>query len=642
MSLVEFAMQFEPYYTNKGDTEESLDEDDAEQSQHRRKLITLTDKSKIVVRNFPAVVRVPFFMMHTDPENYFYSLLLQYQPYESESALLGEFDNARDAFLAREQELKEKSKHMEAFRKIDRQLEIAFNQAHAFDILQRSQEFVEEELEEEIPDHGMTDEQFQSACAAMNIKQRELFSAVTRSIQEQLSGSKQRFRLFVTGGAGVCKTFTFNALKNQVNRCFGKNAVKVAALTGVAARLAGGSTLHTMLKLPVQKDGFIVSNMPMLTGNYLKIMRKQWKDIEYIFIDEISMVPYEMLCMIDSRLRQLKNKDDEAFGGLNIMLFGDLMQLPPVKGAQVFDQPVRFLPAPHLWRYFRLVELTENMRQQGDTCFADLLNALRIGELKGPHFDLLLSKTLVDATGEFALNKAIRIYPLRAQVDAHNNAVLEYYRSQGERIYKIKAQDHVADATRNVENVNLDNIIPADINKTGGLPKELEIFIGAKVMLRSNINVEKGLVNGAIGNITEIIWPYFRRDQIYDTDVPSVRIDFGRDGIHLIEPQSIQFPAKFNYGTIERRMLPIVLCWACTVHKMQGCTVDYAVVYLGKCLFQKGQAYVALSRVRSLDGVRIVDMECSKLSGKIPCNEKAIEEMERLRKYNPPDDPQPS
>ena len=107
-----------------------------------------------------------------------------------------------------------------------------------------------------------------------------------------------------------------------------------------------------------------------------------------------------------------------------------------------------------------------------------------------------------------------------------------------------------------------------------------------------------------MGTITEIVWPLFRRDQMYDTDIPSVRIDFGRDGIHLIKPKSIQFPALRNYGTIDR--------------------------------FAKGQAYVALSRVGSLDGLRIAELDCSKLTGKTPCNEEdALKEMERMRQLGP-------
>ncbi|XP_076285563.1 ATP-dependent DNA helicase PIF1-like [Lasioglossum baleicum] len=276
------------------------------------------------------------------------------------------------------------------------------------------------------------------------------------------------------------------------------------------------------------------------------------------------------------------------------------------------------------------------MRQQGDTAFVDILNALRVGELKAPHFDLLMSKMLTEASGEFQLDRAIWIYPTRKLVDAHNTAVLEQHRVQGVKIFTIRAQDVLVNAKRNAENVNMDNIVSFDIDKTGGLPKKLEIFNGARVMLRSNINIEKGLVNGAMGTITEIVWPLFSRDQMYDTDIPSVRIDFGRDGNHLITPKSIQFPALRNYGTIERTQLPLILCWACTVHKMQGCTEDHAVVYLGYALFAKGQAYVALSRVRSLDGLRIQKLDCSKLTGKTPCNEHAMKEMERMRQLGPP------
>ena len=83
-------------------------------------------------------------------------------------------------------------------------------------------------------------------------------------------------------------------------------------------------------------------------------------------------------------------------------------------------------------------------------------------------------------------------------------------------IFLIKAQDQFIDSTRNINNIALESIIPSDINKTDGLPKELTIFVGAKVMLRSNIDVSKGLVNGAIGFIEEIIWSHFRRAQVYD------------------------------------------------------------------------------------------------------------------------------
>ncbi|GFU00593.1 ATP-dependent DNA helicase PIF1 [Nephila pilipes] len=219
-------------------------------------------------------------------------------------------------------------------------------------------------------------------------------------------------------------------------------------------------------------------------------------------------------------------------------------------------------------------------------------------------------------------------------VDELNHLVVTHYRNQGAQIFKIKAQDELLDRDpRN--NTNMDKLVPKDINKTGGIPHELEIFVGARVMLRYNVLVEGGLVNGVMGVITQIFWPNYRRDQMYDNDIPDFQIEFDRIGIHRLTPIAVKFPAVKNKGTIERRMLPIVLCWACTVHKMQGCTVDKAVINLGSNLFADGQAYVALSRLRSLDGLRIEDLDCLKLTGTTPCNEDALEEMERMRKYPP-------
>jgi len=119
---------------------------------------------------------------------------------------------------------------------------------------------------------------------------------------------------------------------------------------------------------------------------------------------------------------------------------------------------------------------------------------------------------------------------------------------------------------------------------------------------------------------------------MYDTDIPSVKIDFGSSVTHLIQPQTIQFPARYSYGTAERKMLPLILSWATTVHKMQRSTVDSAVIYLGRKMFAGGQAYVSLSRVRSLDGLRITELDYSKLTRDKACNTAALNEMDHLRK----------
>ncbi|GBM38273.1 hypothetical protein AVEN_17719-1 [Araneus ventricosus] len=139
-------MNFEPFYSKKvEDSEESLDAE-AEEQPTRRRIIKLASNTKMVIRNFPAVVRVPFFQIQTDPENYFYSLLVQYVPFYLEDELIDEHNNAREAFLAREEQLRKTNAYLEIHRARDRQLETAFNQAHSFDLLENPEEIAEAEL----------------------------------------------------------------------------------------------------------------------------------------------------------------------------------------------------------------------------------------------------------------------------------------------------------------------------------------------------------------------------------------------------------------------------------------------------------------------------------------------------------------
>jgi PIF1-like helicase len=320
MCLLEFAMLFEPYYAKQFDDENNLV---FPRKKTKKRLLTLRDNSKMIIRNITLqfVVRVPYFFVNNKPENYYYSLLVQYKPYRQEIQLLEGFDSSLRAFEANEEEMRNINKRLEEFRQLDHHLENAFNTVGAFDILERIPPPLEE-IEEELPEQALSREQFERGLGAMNVTQRDIFESITSRCAQQLNGNLIRLKLFITGNAGTGKTFLFKILQFQINNCFGgRIVVKVCALTGVAARLVGGSTLHSSLRLPVQRDGVIVE-LQSLTGNYLEIMRREWKDIEFIFIDEVSMIPYEMFCMVDSRLKQLMN-NDEIFGKINTIRFGD-------------------------------------------------------------------------------------------------------------------------------------------------------------------------------------------------------------------------------------------------------------------------------------------------------------------------------
>ncbi|KAF9409134.1 hypothetical protein HW555_011413 [Spodoptera exigua] len=286
MCLIEFAMLFEPHYTKPPViNEESIDTDAyaPHEQTTRRRLITLTDNTKMTIRNTPAVVRVPNFIAASDPESYYYSLLIQYMPYRNETELLGEFNSARDAFLANEESLRQTNAYLEIYRERDRQLENAFAQVHAFQILEHA-EPMELDHEEEVPYLPMNEDQFSQAKQSMNAGQKEIFTLVTQSIQNQMSGAEERLRIFFTGGAGVGKTFLLKLLRDQINRCYAKDAVKVCSLTGVAARLINGATIHSTLKLPVQKDGRITAPSTTLRSTHYAKALSEHYEYKFLFI----------------------------------------------------------------------------------------------------------------------------------------------------------------------------------------------------------------------------------------------------------------------------------------------------------------------------------------------------------------------
>lgn len=640
MSLMQFAMLFKPYYKTSTNEDEEGDEDVFEDEIIEKivsRYLTLQNNQKMKIRTRPAVVRVNSFNLNQDPEGFYYSLLLQYIPFRNEDELTANFETAREAFLAKETILMQTSRELMIYRQRDRFLENAINLAKAYNPLlaeiDYNDNYQNDVSEEDEPDNRPDRNQFDADIKRMTVEQADLLNFVTECIRKQKEEkSLDRVRIFVTGGAGTGKTFTLKNLLEQIRRCYEgeKSAVKFGALTGVAAKLISGMTLHSLFRLPIQEDGKI-KKLSNLTGLFLESMRHQWRNTKFLIIDEISMVPYEMLRDIHSRLQQIFD-NGELFGGINVIVFGDLMQLPPVRGNPVYRQPESDNASTHLWRTFSFCELTRNMRQKGDNVFIDLLNALRVGALRSDQLNILMKKVENKPSGKFAVGEAIRIDPTNALVRQHNDEAIKLFRKKGVQMFVVEAQDQILDSKKVYTDEEIEKKIPNDPNKTGGFPKTLTIFEGAKVMLRSNLSTTKGLVNGARGVVTAIIWPGSRRGQIYARDLPQVRVKF--DDIEepqLISPQFTDINIKLATGNAKRRMLPLISCYASTIHKLQGSSVDAAVLNLGQAIFLKGQCYVALSRVRSLDGVMIEDIDPHKLIGNTNCNTEALREMFRLR-----------
>jgi len=207
---MEFAMRFKQHYRKPRGEEEgegNVDQDANDEVPVRQSwtIIKLIENSEITARNVTAAIQVPHFVAAVDPESFYYSLLLQYMSYSSEDELLRGFDSAKEAFKARENDLKQNCTMMDEFRQRDRQLENAFNQIHAYEILDANPADLLQEQEEFVEpiDNRMDDEQFNQALRAMNIGLQETLNLITRSISEQMGGINNRLQLFITGQAGT-------------------------------------------------------------------------------------------------------------------------------------------------------------------------------------------------------------------------------------------------------------------------------------------------------------------------------------------------------------------------------------------------------------------------------------------------------
>ena len=238
---------------------------------------------------------------------------------------------------------------------------------------------------------------------------------------------------------------------------------------------------------------------------------------------------------------------------------------------------------------------------------------------------------------------ALRLLPLKEQVEEYNDSRLKEL-SHSTKIYKFYAEHSIVESTTLMPGVVShkevpESLIPSSDRDCAGLSRKVKLAIGAQVMLRRNIICEEGLVNGARGIIVGFSWPDGADDQAKKGDLPQKvypRVGLvSRVTLHDIsyqeavpvEPVTAKFYGKQGV-TLQRTQLPLLPCWAATIHKVQGLSLDAAVIDLGPKMFEDGMAYVALSRVRTLQGVALLGLVEKKITSTV-----ANDEMDRLRNH---------
>ncbi len=415
--------------------------------------------------------------------------------------------------------------------------------------------------------------------------------------------------VFLTGPAGSGKTHVINAYVKYLK----SHAVDVAvtASTGIAATHIGGQTIHSWSGLGIKDTLTDYDIETLMERQYLY---KRFEKTKVLIIDEVSMLHHFRLDLIEWICRQMK-RNEAPFGGMQIILCGDFFQLPPVSKRR-FDgyeiiEPVEsefaFKAESFLNSKFTICYLSEQHRQK-DNQYLNILNQIRQNKVTQKTVDLLKSRLNADPDTGTVIT---RLYTHNIDVDEINKKHLGLIQTS-EKVYNMTSKGAPS--------------LVDSLKKSCLSPEVLVLKKGARVMFTKN-QPEGGFVNGTLG-IVKDFGPFGE---------PIVETNSGMT--FSVSPQSWKIEEEGKVKA-EIEQLPLRLAWAITVHKSQGMSLDAMEVDLSKS-FVKGMGYVALSRVRSLDGMKLlgfndmsleIDMEVLEMDQKF--QEKSDEAVDKLQTMN--------
>ena len=426
-------------------------------------------------------------------------------------------------------------------------------------------------------------------------------SAISPQQQQVIDALIRGENVFMTGPGGTGKSHVIKTLQETVGKPMADVKgrpfrIAITALTGCAALLLNdGKTLHSWAGIGLGKDP---------VGDLLFRIRrngrakKNWVAYDLLVIDEISMATSGLLETLDAVAKAMR-RSNKPFGGLQLLFSGDFYQLPPVTktGATVFA-----FESP-LWPVLVSTSiLLTDIHRQSDPVFQRILNEARMGSLTAESMGVLESRrikgTALKDQMDASTVKPTLIFSRNNKVDDINNKNMEALDTP-----LIARKSKVCYGTKtDPSSVNMDD--PAIKYALNRLENDapyvpmLSMKVGAQVMLITNLDVEGGLVNGSRGVIKRFT----------ETELPIVEF---RNGIVMTIDLATWMTEEFPF--VGMAQIPLRIAYAITIHKSQGATLDCALVDVGKDTFEYGQAYVALSRVRSLDGLYIWGLDITRI-----------------------------
>lgn len=440
--------------------------------------------------------------------------------------------------------------------------------------------------------------------------------------QELLATEKS---VFITGGGGVGKTRLLRVVAKQFQdqKRGSKAGLRILAPTGVSAAIAGGVTIHAFLRLPANCFNHRVTearDAAMIYSSMDKLTKQRLATTELVLLDEVSMVSSRMMTTLAFAMNASR-ADFPRASPWRMLAFGDFYQLPPVLDTDnedvVFDAEAGYAFQAPAWDEIfdgKVLHLTYVWRQS-DAEFISMLNDLRVGEVS-PALSALMEQRqrayeAFSPSGGLG-HDVTHIFPRTQEVLKHNARCLQ----QLEAATRSKRVSY--DAVDRAIGVDMTDLaLQAVLDKSLLAPKVLHVCVGARVAMCGNGLRREGVFNGTVGVVTGF------EDGGGSVGLPDARFRIvpvvlfstvNRGMVScVVAAESMKLESVHRDGPFaERVQVPLVLAWAVTIHRVQGLSLDRAVLDLARC-FTAGMVYVALSRIRSASGVFIKSFDESKV-----------------------------
>lgn len=411
---------------------------------------------------------------------------------------------------------------------------------------------------------------------------------LTEKQKKAIIAMNQGLNVFLTGSGGVGKSYVINYFKEVCTR-----NLALTSTTGVSALLIGGTTIHSWAGIHLGKGSVDHLFSKMKPKNL-----KNWRNVHTLIIDEISMMPPDLLIKLENLARIIR-KSDKIFGGIQVIFVGDFAQLPPIEGDKFCFQ----LP---LWD--KIIDVSVNLTEiirQTDYSFQEILTEARYGLISKQTKKALKGRLIKGDLPKINGIEPTMLYAKNIDVRTKNNTKIQQLKKLGKKSQKYYSFSGVY-SDKNIS-ATQEKFLKSKLESNCPALKTLELTEDTQVMILKNLDLENGIANGTRGIVVEL-----------DKEAVLIRLLDGR----LIRIEKGTWESKSEDGIeVKLVQMPLIPAWSLSIHKTQGSTLDFVAMDLGDSIFEYGQAYVALSRVKSLDGLYLTKLKTKK----IKCHPKVFD-----------------